>query len=147
MPDIEELLRAAMRAGKFDNLPGKGKPLKLDENPHTDPEWRTAYHILHEAGFTLPWIETRNEIEADLEKARGDLQRAWKWREDQSIQGQPDASIDMEWSDGLDSFRKKVETLNKRIADYNLSVPSDRFQMRLLNYEREVSTLSGSQTR
>lgn len=147
MPDIEELLRAAMRAGKFDNLPGKGKPLKLDENPHTDPEWRTAYHILHEAGFTLPWIETRNELEADLEKARDDLQRAWKWREDQSIQVQPDASIDMEWRDALDSFRKKVETLNKRIADYNLSVPSDRFQMRLLNYEREVSTLSGSQTR
>ena len=147
MPDIEELMRAAMQAGKFDNLPGKGKPLKLDENPHADREWRTAYHILHEAGFTLPWIETRNEIEADLEKALADLQRAWNWRENSSAQTSPNALIEMEWREALDAFRKKVEALNKRIADYNLAVPSDRFQMRMLNYEREVSKLTEPQTR
>jgi DnaJ homolog subfamily C member 28 len=142
MPDIEELLRAAMRAGKFDNLPGKGKPLKLDDNPHADPEWRTAYHILKEAGFSLPWIETRNEIEIDLEKVRADLQRAWNWRERSS--GQPSTAVEMEWRDALDAFREKVDALNKRIKDYNLTVPSDRFQMRGLDYEREVSTLTGS---
>jgi DnaJ family protein C protein 28 len=147
MPDIEELIRAAMQAGKFDNLPGKGKPLKLDDNPLADPEWRTAYHILHEAGFTLPWIETRNEIEADLEKARLDLQRAWRWQESQSAKSQPAGPIEQEWHAALDAFSRKVEALNKRILEYNLTVPSDRFQMRILNYQREVSALTESQSR
>jgi Domain of unknown function (DUF1992) len=144
MPDIEELIRAAMEAGKFDDLPGKGKRLKLSENPHTDPEWRTAYHILHEAGFTLPWIETRNEIEADLEKARLDLQRAWSWRESAAEQNQPSAFTEREWREAVGAFREKIFALNKRIADYNLTVPSDRFQMRSLNFERELSSLTES---
>jgi DnaJ homolog subfamily C member 28 len=147
LTDIEELMRAALQAGKFDNLPGKGKPLKLDENPHANPEWRTAYHILHGAGFTLPWIETRNEIETELEKARNDLQRAWNWRKTSTAQTQSSASLEEEWRSALDAFREKVTALNKRIVDYNLTVPSDRFQMRGLNYEREVSAVTGSQTR
>ncbi len=31
---VEEKIRAAMEAGAFNNLPGKGKPLNLEENPH-----------------------------------------------------------------------------------------------------------------
>ena len=70
-----------MADGKFDNLPGKGKPLHLDEtNPHADPEWELAYRMLKESGYSLPWIETIREIEKDIEAARRDLQRAWKWR-------------------------------------------------------------------
>lgn len=145
MPDIEELLRAAIQAGKFDNLPGKGKPLKLDENPYANPEWRVAYHILHEAGFTLPWIETRNEIEVELEKARSDLRHAWEWREKSTEQDSH--SSENEWRKALEVFRQKVDALNKRIKDYNLMVPSVQFQMSGLNYSREVSLLTESQTR
>lgn len=145
MPDIEELLRAAIQAGKFDNLPGKGKPLKLDENPYANPEWRVAYHILNEAGFTLPWIETRNEIEVELEKARSDLRYAWEWREKSTEQDSH--SSGNEWRKALEVFHQKVDALNKRIKDYNLMVPSVQFQMSNLNYEREVSLLTESQTR
>ena len=71
MPNIEEHLRKAIEEGKFDNLPGKGKPLHLDEaNPHADPEWELAYHMLKECGFSLPWIETIHEIEKDIDAAR-----------------------------------------------------------------------------
>ncbi|MEA3440806.1 MAG: DUF1992 domain-containing protein [Chloroflexota bacterium] len=57
MTGIEEHIRRAMEEGKFDDLPGKGKPLRLDHNPHEDPQWRTAYRMLRNSGFTLPWIE------------------------------------------------------------------------------------------
>ena len=63
MPNIEEHIRQAMQAGKFDDLPGKGKPLSLDENPLADPEWQLAFHMLKDAGFSLPWIESLKEIE------------------------------------------------------------------------------------
>ena len=82
MPNIEEHLRKAMAEGKFDDLPGKGKPIHLDEtNPHADPEWELAYRMLKEGGFSLPWIETIREIETDIETARQEFQRAWEWRQ------------------------------------------------------------------
>ena len=47
----DEAIRKAMEEGKFDNLPGKGKPLKLDEDPFEDPEWRLANKMLKEGGY------------------------------------------------------------------------------------------------
>jgi Domain of unknown function (DUF1992) len=37
MPDVEAQIRAAQARGDFDDLPGKGKPLKLPEV--YDPNW------------------------------------------------------------------------------------------------------------
>ena len=42
MPDIEEEISRAMREGKFSNLAGKGKPLRLEDDQFADPEWRLA---------------------------------------------------------------------------------------------------------
>ncbi len=35
---VEAVIQKAMRAGKFDNLPGEGEPLKLNRNPFVDKE-------------------------------------------------------------------------------------------------------------
>lgn len=55
-----------MRRGDFDNLPGAGQPLDLDEPPLVPPEVRTAYRMLKNAGFVPPEILERREI-AELE--------------------------------------------------------------------------------
>ena len=83
MPEksVEEIIRRAIQEGKFDDLPGKGKPLQLDQTPHEDPEWRAAHYILKTGGFSLPWIESLNEIESNLLNARSDLSQAWMWRQ------------------------------------------------------------------
>jgi hypothetical protein len=70
MPDTDEQIRRAMQEGQFEDLPGQGRPLQLDEDPFEDPDWRLAHHMLRSAGYSLPWIETRREIEADLAAAR-----------------------------------------------------------------------------
>ena len=67
---LDEQIRRAMKDGTFDDLPGKGKPLSLEGNPHEDPAWRLAYRMLRSGGHTLPWIEKREEIEADFEDAK-----------------------------------------------------------------------------
>ena len=70
MPNIEEQLRKAMAEGKFDNLPGKGKPLHLDEEqPTCRPRLGAGYRMLKDSGFSLPWIETIREIENDIESS------------------------------------------------------------------------------
>src|SRR4030042_7152787 len=139
MTKIEELLRKAMAEGKFDNLPGKGKPLQLDEaNPHADPEWERAYRMLKESGYSLPWIEEIREIEKELETTRKDLQIAWKWHQDALSESQTGSILSGEWERSQQAFIGKLTALNKRIRTYNLQVPVARFQRPILTYDREL---------
>ena len=145
MPNIEEQLRKAMAEGKFDDLPGKGKPLHLDENnPHADPGWELAYHIIKEAGYSLPWIETIREIEKDIEAARQDLQRAWEVRQAAPGRSQPGSFVSAEWERAFNTFKDKLVALNKRIRDYNLEVPNARFQRPVLNMDQEIKKITVS---
>ncbi len=143
MPNIEEHLRKAMADGKFNNLPGKGKPLQMDEaNPHADPEWELAYRMLKDSGFTLPWIETRREIEADIEAARKELRLAWDWHQAALSEDQPARYVTAEWKRALAAFKEKLGRLNQRIRDYNLQVPQPRFQRTVLDVDSEVGKIT-----
>ncbi len=147
MRNVEEHIRQAMEQGKFDNLPGKGKPLRMEENPHADPEWRLAYHVLKSGGFSLPWIDTLREIDADVEKARTSLARTWAWRQSLLSAGGAYPGAEAEWKRALGAFREQVTALNRRIRDYNLEAPSERFQRPLLDFERELRKLSDSESK
>jgi DnaJ family protein C protein 28 len=143
MPNIEEHLRKAMAEGKFDNLPGKGKPLHLDDtNPHADPEWDLAYRMLKDSGFSLPWIETIHEIERDLDAARKDLRIAWEWHQASQSESTPGNDPSAEWERSQAAFKEKLASLNKRIRDYNLQVPNSLFQRPVLNYDRELKQIT-----
>lgn len=139
---IEEHIRKAQEEGKFDDLPGSGKPLNLEDNPHEDPDWRLAYHMLRTSGFTLPWIAERQEIETELEKARSALRSAWDWRK--SAQGNSYHVVEESWDHAVSVFRKKVDGLNKKIFHYNLQTPSLNFQMRLIDVEKEIESVKHS---
>lgn len=146
MASIEDHIRKAMEDGQFNDLPGKGKPLRLDENPHAAPEWRMAQHVLRNAGYTLPWIETRQEIETELAAARAALVRSWIWRRTTLSAGKAAGPVEIEWSRALQAFREKITALNKKIFAYNLQTPSERLQLFQLNVEREIESVMGAQT-
>ena len=57
---IDKQIREAEERGDFDHLPGRGKPLRLDS---WDDEWALAFHVLKQAGETLPWIALGRDIE------------------------------------------------------------------------------------
>ncbi|HLF02911.1 MAG TPA: DUF1992 domain-containing protein, partial [Anaerolineales bacterium] len=121
---VENKLREAMEAGVFDNLPGKGKPLRLDENPHAPAAWRLAHQLLKESGFTLPWIAERKEIEDAIEAALKRLAQAY--RETHRVKT-PDVWARADWRRATESFGGTATKLNKKIRDYNLSAPSLTF--------------------
>ena len=135
---IEEIIRRAIEEGKFDDLPGKGKPLQLDENPHEDPEWRVSHHILKSGGFTLPWIERLRQIEIDLGVARAKIAQAWAWRQENLAKNSETHSIESEWSQSVETLHKQIAGINDQIRSYNLEVPSERFQLPLINPEDEI---------
>jgi hypothetical protein len=60
----EERIQEAMRSGAFDNLPGAGRPLDLDEDPLVPAELRVANRILKNAGCVPPELEERREMAA-----------------------------------------------------------------------------------
>ncbi len=142
MPNIEDHIRKAMEEGKFDDLPGKGKPIRWDENPFVGEDWQMAYRMLHEAGFALPWMETRKEIESQLEAARQSLQRAWDWRQSALAGGERHEYVESEWQRALGVFREQIAEINHRIFDYNLEVPLPRFQRLTVDAEAEIRSLS-----
>lgn len=146
MPDlsIEEIIRQAMQDGKFDDLPGKGKPLHLDQNVHEDPEWRATFHILKTSGFTLPWIESLREIESQLEKARADLARSWNWCQVELNEHPENPLPEAEWARSIETFQSQITIINKKIRQYNLEVPSERFQRPIIDPKREIERLAES---
>ena len=73
----ERKIEEAIARGEFDNLPGAGRPLELDDDPLVPEDLRAAYRILKNAGYVPPEVQTLNQI-AELERyiAREDLDAA-----------------------------------------------------------------------
>lgn len=74
----EEKIREAQKNGAFDNLPGKGKPLELEDLSSVPEELRVAYHILKNAHVLPQEAELKKEIyilEDLLRYVEGDEQR------------------------------------------------------------------------
>ncbi len=51
----------AQRKGEFDNLPGRGEPLILDDDSHVPAELRAGYRLLKNAGCLPPELEQRRD--------------------------------------------------------------------------------------
>jgi hypothetical protein len=58
----EERIRDAIQRGEFDNLPGRGKPLNLEDDRHIPEDLRLAYKVLKNADCLPPELELKKEI-------------------------------------------------------------------------------------
>ncbi|WP_158782202.1 DUF1992 domain-containing protein [Pantoea sp. BAV 3049] len=58
---VEQHIFEAQKNGEFDNLPGSGKKLKLDDDSHVPEELRAAYRLMKNSGFLPPELEMRRE--------------------------------------------------------------------------------------
>lgn len=58
----ERKIKEAMARGEFDNLPGRGKPLVMEDLSGVPDELRMAYKIMKNAGCVPPEVELTNEV-------------------------------------------------------------------------------------
>jgi DnaJ family protein C protein 28 len=115
---IDEIIKRAMEAGEFDNLPGTGKPIEWKDNPFTPNEWRMAEDLLKKNDLAYPWMEKRKEIEKliiDLKIKIALMTPLSKVAEEE--------------------ISNQILKINKEIFDYNLSVPGVRLQRRTITLE------------
>jgi DnaJ family protein C protein 28 len=110
---IEQQIREAQERGAFDRLPGLGQPLPRED---WDGDWGLAYHVLRQAGETLPWITLGREIETAQEKLRVRLEEARLL---------PRTSVT--WRTERERLRKRyleeAAALDKLLEDYAFTVP------------------------
>ncbi|WP_188456323.1 DnaJ family domain-containing protein [Virgibacillus oceani] len=92
---MTEIIRQAEKDGLFDDLPGKGKPLKLDNNYFNNPD-KQIYKTLKDNNILPKWIKLSKEIDAMKEKL-SDL--------------------------GDKEKRKRIKDINKKIKEYNYACP------------------------
>ena len=69
---VEKRIKEAAEKGEFDDLPGKGKPLDLDDDSRIPEDCRLAYKILKNANCLPPELELKKEIR-QLEDMLDDL--------------------------------------------------------------------------
>ena len=138
---IEEQIREAQERGEFDNLPGTGKPLALDDNSYAGDN-ALAYHLLKSNGFAPPEIELikeirdeRARIEARLAKLveRGKALRARRILPFTSEKRAFDTAVKNAAAD----YERTLRELNRKILVFNLSTPAAMHQP-VLEVERLV---------
>ena len=148
---VEPALDIAVREGLFDNLPGKGKPLKLDPSPDA-----VVNNLLKDAGFKPEWVEVGQQAEALQQQAAETLERfsaelqairadvaagrevvaapaerpSWLrrlWRGDRSDRSaEPVARVgqlDARWEPTLRRYAHQLHEANRKLRRYNELVP------------------------
>jgi DnaJ family protein C protein 28 len=147
---VERQIVEAQKRGEFDDLPGKGRPLDLTESPFADPDWRVAYKILQDNGFTLAWIELDKEIRAELKACREQLLQSRRWYERSIAHLRPRESrwvkeerirVQHTWEQALETFADQVAQINKRIELLNLKVPLVSLQRLKISIDEEKRKL------
>ncbi|MGD9975314.1 MAG: DnaJ family domain-containing protein [Desulfatirhabdiaceae bacterium] len=59
---VEKRILNAIRNGEFDNLPGVGEPIVIEDDSHIPEDLRLSHKILKNAGCLPPEIELKKEI-------------------------------------------------------------------------------------
>jgi len=78
---IEEKIQEAIRRGDFENLPGRGQPLQLEDDSHLPDDLRLAYKILKNADCLPPELQLRKDIRQTEELLAGIQDTQEKYRQ------------------------------------------------------------------
>ncbi|MCZ2097923.1 MAG: DUF1992 domain-containing protein [Anaerolineae bacterium] len=122
MPLIDEQIQDAMRKGEFNDLPGVGKPLKLEADAHTPEHLRMAHKLLRDNDLVPDWMAQGRELDALRDKLVTDAQRL--------------AHADPE-SAALAALHEAAKQYNRQVLSYNLKVPRGVVHKRHVDVEQE----------
>ncbi|XP_010979331.1 dnaJ homolog subfamily C member 28 [Camelus dromedarius] len=116
---VEDLIQESMAKGDFDNLSGKGKPLKKFSGcSYIDPMTHNLNRILIDNGYQPEWILMQKEIKDTIDQLREAILVSRKKL------GNPMTPTEQkQWNQVCEQFQENIRKLNKRINDFNLIVP------------------------
>lgn len=137
---VEQQIREAQERGDFDNLRGRGQPLAIEKNEYAGDR-ELAYKMLKDNGFTLPWIEQRNELMDRIHTFRDDLRRKWQ------LHGLPLLALKRagrgdvaayRWRQIISAVSAELRDINSVIETTNTVVPVDKLRLHTLRLDDEL---------
>jgi DnaJ family protein C protein 28 len=138
---IEEQIQQAVARGEFDNLPGTGKPLKLEDDALAGDK-TTAYRMLKQNGYAPPELELLKEIRRENERVEQQLNRlrsqarSLRTRRVSPFPGEKHA-YNESVEKAATAYEEKLRALNRKILTFNLSVPA-AMHMTFLDVEKKM---------
>jgi hypothetical protein len=148
-----DAIEEAAATGFFSNLPGSGRPLdfSFEDNPFIPSGMLASYRLLRNAGFALPWIEDRKEIDRRRSDLDQQLAAQVNWirsyltrlaRMPAYLRPSRWARLNASHQDFLARFGRSIDSLNRKIDIYNLKAPVMTLQVPRYDRERAIRHLS-----
>lgn len=143
---VEDLIEDGKSQGVFEDLPGKGKPLRLESNPYA-PDKVLANKLLKDNDLTPAWIMNRNHILEQKAQLRADIQKTWAKHRQAHRFAQGNAQIQalvISWDDACLAWEAEIKKLNKQIDDFNLKRPVNNLELFKLRFDEELKRADAS---
>jgi len=104
----ENKIKTAQAEGVFEDLEGKGRPVRLDDIHPAGDDHFMANHILKTNHFLPVWLEDRKKLQQEISSCTETLLKGMIVSEEK---------------------REAIRQLNRRISGYNLRVPVDSLRL------------------
>ncbi|KAF6023638.1 DNAJC28 [Bugula neritina] len=136
----DDMIKESMAKGDFDNLPGKGQPLKSssDHNPYVDSHTHKLNNVLINNGYAPQWMTLETEIRTTYQKLSSNLEL--------SHAALCTGDSRKLWSLEVVKFRDAIKELNKKVDTLNMLAPSLAIQMVHYNAELAISKVTQRST-
>ncbi len=135
---VEQRIQEAQEEGKFDNLSGAGRPLRLDENIWAGDK-AMAYHLLKSNDVAPQELERGREIDGELARAEASVQALRHRRETLRARRLVFASDRRAYNVLREATERRyaeaLREINSRILSLNIIAPP-ALHRRLLDAER-----------
>ena len=131
----ERKIKEAQAAGHFDKLPGLGKPLQLDDNPH-EGEWALAHRLLRNANISPPWIALQQQVQRRSDSLRASLARIGRELDDRcqrlltlpySERVRATKRLRADRAAARIRYLREAAALDRLLAAYNAALPRHLF--------------------
>lgn len=138
---IEEQIREAQERGDFDNLPGTGKPLNLDDTAFVGDR-ALGYSLLKSNGYAPREVELSKEIRTVAERASARLAKVrhqWQTLHTRRVPAFPSEkrAYNALLEKALGEYERTLRDLNRKILTLNLSVPV-AMQLPMFEVEKRI---------
>lgn len=141
---VSRRIEEAMSDGAFDNLPGRGKPLKQRRNQHVPADMQLAFNLLEDHDLPPQWIGDRAELQRAIEKLRTTIQRQAEWhrtRLDSTQDPHAQLRLTESWAYFVQQWEDEIKELNRRILTLNLKQPVAHLELLQLRLDEELARL------
>lgn len=146
----EGKIQEAIEEGKFDNLPGNGKPIVFDEDPLTPPHLRMMNRILRNANVLPEWMQIYRDIESEqrqlveLRRKIGREYQRWSARLELAQDHAGTVRQYAAWhAKSRNSYLQALKSLNSAILKFTIVAPSTAKAIGTYKIDAEMAAYDG----